>query len=124
MNDRILQEAHSQFGLLASSDMRLKMPLWTSLNLPRLIRAGTTVVPPVPGSKSSTQTGADELNASDLTLGAWCPVGIFASAGWVVVASFSGKTVAATVAVPVIMGLWIYGIVIVDSWVRKHQRTS
>jgi len=123
MNDRILQRAHSQFGTLASSDMRLKMPLWTSPTQ-RLIGAGTTVAPPVPGSKSSTQTGVDAANASDLTLSAWYPVGILASAVWVVVASFSGKTVAATVALPVIMGLWIYGIVIVDSWVRKHQRTS
>jgi hypothetical protein len=101
--------------------MRLKMPLRTSLNLPRLTSAGKTVVP---GSQCLTQTGVDELNASDLTLGAWFPVGIFASAGWVVIAPFSGRTMAATVALPVIMGLWIYGIVIVDRWVRQHQRAT
>jgi hypothetical protein len=110
--------------MLASFDMRLQMPWWTSLNLPRLISAGATVVPPVSGSKPLTQTGMDELNASDLTLGAWRPVGVFASGAWIVIAPFSGRSAAATVALPVIMGLWIYAIIIVDRWVRKHQRTS
>jgi hypothetical protein len=110
--------------MLASFDMRLQMPWWTSLNLPRLISAGATVVTPVPGSKTLTQTGMDELNASDLTLGAWGPVGVFASGVWVVIAPFSGRSVVATVVLPMIMGLWIYSIVIVDRWVRKRQRTS
>jgi hypothetical protein len=47
----------------------------------------------------------DELNASDLTLGAWGPVGVFASGVWVVIAPFSGRSVVATVVLPMIMGL-------------------
>jgi hypothetical protein len=110
--------------MLASFEMRSQMPWWPSLKLPRLISAGAAVVPPVPGSKPLTQTGMGELNASDLTLGAWRPVGVLASCAWVVIAPFSGRSAAATIALPVMMGLWIYGIVIVDRWVRKRQRTS
>jgi hypothetical protein len=124
MNARILQSGAFVIRHAGEFDMRLQMPWWTSLNLPRLIIAGATVVTPVPGSRPLTQTGMDELNASDLTLGAWGPVGVFASGAWVVIAPFSGRSVVATVVLPMIMGLWIYSIVIVDRWVRKRQRTS
>jgi hypothetical protein len=89
--------------------------------LPRLIGAGA---PAVPASMPLTRTGTDELNDSDLTLGAWRHVALLASTVWIVTAPFSGRSVAATVALPVIMGLWVYAIVIVDRWVRKHQRKS
>ena len=107
--------------MLVSFEMP-QMPRWAPL-LPRLIGAGAPVVPPVPASVPLTQPRADELNDSDLTFGAWRHVGLLASSVWIIMAPFSGRSVAATVALPVLMGLWVYAIIIVDRWVRKHQRT-
>jgi hypothetical protein len=118
--------------------MRLQMLWWTSLNWLRLAGAVATAVPvanrmatlkdhdadPVPGRKPFTISGADELNASDLTLGAWRPVGVLAFGAWAITGAFSGRSFATITALPLIMGFWIYALVVMDRWVRKRQRTS
>jgi hypothetical protein len=118
--------------------MRLQILWWTSFNWLRLVSAVVMAVPvanrmatlkdhdadPVPGPKPFTISGVDELNASDLTLGGWSPVGVFASGAWAIIGVFSGRSLATITALPLIIGFWIYALVVMDRWVRKHQRTS
>jgi hypothetical protein len=63
----------------------------------------------------------DELKALHLKAGDWWRVGALIFVVWVIIASLQGISIFALIAVPLLVGFWLYAILLIDHWVRRHD---
>jgi hypothetical protein len=63
----------------------------------------------------------DELKALHLTAGDWWRLGVVVFVFWLVTAALEGSSMFALVAVPLLVGFWVYAILVIDHWVGKRN---
>jgi hypothetical protein len=66
-----------------------------------------------------TLPGMDQLNPLHLSVRAWLLLGALAYVAWVFNAIVEGSTVLAIVVGPILVCLWVAGVLLIDRWARK-----
>jgi hypothetical protein len=63
----------------------------------------------------------DELKALKFTAGDWWRLGVVVLVFWLVTAALEGSSMFALFAVPLLVGFWVYAILLIDHWVGKSN---
>ena len=63
----------------------------------------------------------DKSNSWNLTLGPRWRLAVLASLVWAIGGSLDGKGLWSLVAVPLLVGVWIFAVLVVDRWVGTHD---
>jgi hypothetical protein len=58
------------------------------------------------------------MDESNLTFGVPWRLGVLATAGWLALSVAEGSSTLALLAIPLLIGLWIWAVVIFDGWRR------
>jgi hypothetical protein len=66
-----------------------------------------------------TFAGMDQLNSLHLSIRAWLLLGALAYVAWVLNAVVEGSTALAIIVGPILVCLWVAGVLLIDRWARK-----
>jgi hypothetical protein len=64
------------------------------------------------------------MDESNLTFGVPWRVGVLATAGWLTLSVAEGSSTLALLAIPLLIGLWIWAVVIFDRWTRTGRNRN
>jgi uncharacterized membrane protein YedE/YeeE len=65
----------------------------------------------------------DELKPLSLTFGTGWRLGVLVSAGWMIGAAIERSSIMALLAMPALIGLWMFAILAIARWARRDMRT-